>query len=68
MNTNRHRWKQDGHPYNHKKVCTKCGCIKDSSSLSITRYTLNGVVTQTAPECIEQTHPLKIYSKGIRIA
>lgn len=45
----RHKWSKDGR--RSHTVCTVCGCEKDRGVYSI-RYTLNGKVTQVAPECV----------------
>lgn len=47
----RHKWEREGHLYHHTKVCVKCGCIKDSKSISRTIYKLDGQITETAPPC-----------------
>lgn len=46
--TNRHRWERWSLKEWH---CTKCDCIKIQTEPQISKYTLYGVTTETAPKC-----------------
>jgi len=46
----KHNWSKNGRR-NHT-TCVNCGCSKDRGVYSIQYTTLDGKVTQVAPECV----------------
>lgn len=45
----KHKWSKDGRR-NHT-TCNNCGCVKERGVYSIRYTTLDGKVTQVAPDC-----------------
>lgn len=51
----RHKWeKKINHPYCHKFICVKCGCLKDQTKISATIYQIDDKQTYNAPVCDER--------------
>lgn len=74
----RHKWKQKGHEYEHEMQCVKCGCIKNTKVLGVTKYIdSDGNVRYNAGDCnpiiinklmpIQLTHEGSIIIEGVKV-
>lgn len=55
-NKTRHKWVDDGKEKGidtYCYTCNKCGATKIMGSMYSASYTKDGVITSTAPDCIE---------------
>ena len=52
----RHKWGKKPHRRCHEQTCEKCGCVKDTSALYYTEYTMPSgeSFAHKAPPCIEK--------------